>query len=224
MKVLVYVEGPGDRSSLEKLFRPVMEQGRKSGVGFSFIPMKGKAALLKEVGVKAANILRSNPKDYVFALPDLYPMAEYDQSEMRHRSFEELKALLMGRFRKEADKEGLSDDVRAHYRVHCLKHDLEVLLLGVPDVLRERLNKTSERIEKSWRKPVEEQNDKKPPKYVVSELFKKYCRRSYNETTDAPWILERAVPRLQELCAACPQNFRPLFIELDRLSKGEPLD
>jgi hypothetical protein len=222
VRVLVYVEGPGDRISLEKLFRACIDQGRKEGVGISFIPMKGKSQLLTDVGPKAANHLKDNPSDYVFALPDLYPMSDYDGSELQHRSFEQLKALLLDRFLREAERKKLPDAVRSHYRVHCLKHDLEVLLLGAPEVLRQRLNKTTDRIEKNWRKPVEDQNDRKPPKEVVKELFTRYCKRSYNETTDAPWILERARP--QDLCSACSQNFQPLFSELDRLSQGAPLD
>jgi hypothetical protein len=220
VRVLIYVEGPGDKVALASLFRTVIDQANKSRVGVSFHPMKGKSEILKDLGWKAANHLKSNPEDYVFALPDLYPMAEYDRTEVPHRSFEQLKAHLLERFRKEADRFGLPDSVRSHYRVHCLKHDLEVLLLGAPEALRQRL-KTEEGIEKNWRRPVEDQNDKEPPKRVVERLFMKYRKQRYSETTDAPWILEKASPR--ELCSACPQHFRPLFTELDRLSKREPL-
>jgi hypothetical protein len=221
VKVLVYVEGPGDKIALGALCRMVIDQGSKSRVGISFHSMNGKSEILKELGLKAANHLKSNPEDYIFALPDLYPMAEYDGTEVAHRSFEQLKAHLTGRFLKAADRFGLPDAVRSHYRVHCLKHDLEVLLLGTPDVLRQRL-KTEDGLEKKWRKPVEDQNDKDPPKMVVKGLFKKYRKQPYDAKIDAPWILERASTR--DLCTACPQNFRPFFTELDRLSKGESLE
>lgn len=223
MRVLVYVEGPGDKVALGSLFRTIIDQGNKSRVGISFHPMRGKSEILKQLGLKAANHLKSNPEDYIFALPDLYPMAEYDHTEFPHRSFEQLKGHLVERFHKQADQFQLAEEVRSHYRVHCLKHDLEVLLLGTPEVLRQRL-KTEDGIEKNWRRPVEDQNDKEPPKRVVERLFMKYRKHRYSETTDAPWILERAVPRIRELCDACPQHFRPLFTELDRLSRGEPLD
>ncbi len=221
MKVLVYVEGPGDRASLEKLFRATLAQARESKVSITFFPCGGKDWILQRLGRTAAIHLKSHPGDYVFALPDLYPMAKYARTKEAHPSFEQLKALLLGRFHNEAEQVGLPEEVRSHYRVHCLKHDLEVLLLGSPELLRQRL-KTDEKIEKNWRKPVEDQNDTEPPKRVVEQLFSKYQKRRYIETTDAPWILERAFPR--ELCGACPQNFKPLFTELDRLSRGEALE
>ena len=218
MRVLVYVEGPGDRVSLEKLFRATLEQGRKEKVSISFLPQGGKDWILQKLGWTAANHLKSNPADYVFALPDLYPMGKYDRTPEAHRSFEQLKKMLEDRFHQEADRLSLPVESRSHYRVHCLKHDLQVLLLAAPEVLRQRL-KTTEGIEKNWRKPPEAQNDNEPPKRVVERLFLKYQKRRYTETTDAPWILERATPK--ELCGTCPQNFKPLFTELDRLSRGE---
>jgi hypothetical protein len=220
VRVLVYVEGPGDRASLEALFRATLEQGRKEKISISFLPQGGKDWILQKLGWTAANHLKSNPSDYVFALPDLYPMAQYDRTPEAHRSVEQLKKVLGDRFHQQADRFDLSAEVRSHYRVHCLKHDLEVLLLGAPDALRRRL-KTDEKIEKNWRKPAEDQNDNEPPKRVVERLFMKYLKRGYIETTDAPWILERASS--EGLCAACPQNFKPLFTELDRLSRGEAL-
>jgi hypothetical protein len=221
VRVLVYVEGPGDRASLEKLFRATLAQARESKVSITFHPCGGKDWILQGLGRTAASHLKSSPDDYVFALPDLYPMAKYARTKEAHPSFEQLQALLLGRFHNEAERFGLPEAVRSHYRVHCLKHDLEVLLLGSPDLLRQRL-KTDEKIEKNWRKPVEDQNDTEPPKRVVEQLFSKYPKRRYIKTTDAPWILERASPK--DLCVACPQNFKPLFTELDRLSRGEALD
>jgi Domain of unknown function (DUF4276) len=221
LKVRVYVEGRGDSASLANVFRAITAQGRKSKISITFHHCGGKAWLLQHMGRTAAKALADEPDDYIFALPDLYPMAEYARTENAHRSFEQLKALLVKRFHEEADRLGLSDTVRLHYRVHCLKHDLEVLLLGAPDALRKRLG-TTDNIENNWRRPPENQNDHDPPKRVVERLFMKYLKRSYIETTDAPWVLERASP--QDLCGSCPQNFKPLFTELDRLSRGERLD
>ncbi len=218
MKVLVYVEGPGDRIALDALFRSLSAKGRESRVGLSSIHLGGKDRILDQLGWKAANHLNDYPEDYIFALPDLYPMAKYARTAP-HSSFEELKALLLKRFGEAADRFGLPGAVRSHYRVHCLKHDLEALLLGAPDVLRRRLG-TRDGIEKSWRKPPEDQNDNTPPKEVVKGLFRKYRKKTpYTETTDAPWILGQA--SAEELCRTCPQSFRPLHTELSRLMHGE---
>ncbi len=222
MNVLVYVEGPSDRAGLEALLRDLIGRGRKSGVGISFYPRGGKGWILQELGRTAARHLKSRAEDYVFALPDLYPMAQYEHTGDRHRSPQELHVLLRRRFSEAADEIGLPEQVRSHYRPHCLKHDMEALLLGAPELLKQRLG-TRDAIEKSWRKPVEEQNDREPPTRVVEQLFLKYRKRqAYIESADAPWVLGRANP--QDLCKACPQSFLPFFNELSRLVDSGRLD
>ena len=221
MKVLVYVEGPSDRISLEKLLKPVIESGRGNQVGISFLPQQGKDAILKHCGLKAAEHLGEYPDDWVFALPDLHPMARYDGGEFEHRTFDALKQVLRNRFESRANKLGLSQEVRYHFRVHCLKHDLEALLLAVPDTLRERLG-TKDALKGRWRLPVEDQNGDKPPKRIVEELFSQYRKRAgYSEATDAPWILERA--SLDTVLSGCKQRFVPFVTELKSLAAEKRL-
>jgi Domain of unknown function (DUF4276) len=218
LKVVVYVEGPSDQKALESLLKPVIDRGRSNGIGISFSPQGGKAPILHKVPARAADILKQSHGDWVFALPDLYPMASYDTTPHPHRSFAELVALLEGRFMSRADKIDLPQEVRRHFRVHCLKHDLEALLLAAPDELRERL-KTKDSLRGRFRTPVEDQNDDKPPKYVVAELFRKYRRKpDYIDTVDAVWILGRA--SLPAIEAACPQRFAPFVRELRALADG----
>lgn len=212
MKVLVYVEGPSDRDALSAVLRSIIDAGRRNRVGVSFHPQGGKAALLDDVPRKAADHLADHPDDLVIALPDLYPMATYADTRNAHGSFEDLQNLLLNRFAQRAGKVGLPDNVRVRFRVHCLKHDLEALLLAARDQLRERLE-TSDELSRAWRNPVEDQNDHKPPKRVVVDLFDKYRKKpGYVDTVDAPWILERA--SLPALEAACPQRFAPFVREL----------
>ena len=212
MKVLVYVEGPADRAGLEALLRPLIEAGHARGVGISFHPQHGKGAVLGDVPRRAADHLADRPEDLVIALPDLYPMARYADTPNAHSSFNELKSLLHARFDDRADKLKLAETTRKRFRVHCLKHDLEALLLAAPDELRRRLG-TSDQLKKAWRKPVEDQDDGRPPKHVVGDLFKKYRKKpGYVDTTDAPWILGRA--DLKAVESACPQQFRPFVQEL----------
>jgi len=212
VKVIVYVEGPSDKAALEALLKPIIDEGRRNGRGISFSPQGGKAPILNDVPRKAAEHLKQNPEDWVFALPDLYPMAYYDGGPHAHRSFAELSKVLLESFEKQAGKRDLSPEVRAHFRVHCLKHDLESLILAAPDALRTRL-KTKDKLQGRWRIPVEDQNDKKPPKRVVEALFEKYREKpKYVDTIDAVWILGRAA--LSDVESGCPQNFAPFVDEL----------
>jgi hypothetical protein len=186
--------------------------GRGRGVGITFHPQHGKDAVLDKVPRKAADHLADKPEDLVIALPDLYPMSRYAGTHNAHSSFGELESLLRRRFEDRATVLKLSEDARRRFRVHCLKHDLEALLLAAPDELRARLG-TSDSLEGSWRRPVEDQDDERPPKRVVEELFKKYRKKpGYVDTSDAPWILGRV--DLASIEKACPQRFGPLVKDL----------
>jgi hypothetical protein len=205
LRVLVYVEGPADRASLERLLQPVISSSRENRVSLRFIVLGNKSAILNGSPRKAAGHLSEHPGDWVFVLPDLYPMAQYDGTENEHRSPADLRSLLNRKFQKQADSIGVPSEARDHFRVHCLKHDLEALLLASTDQLRQRL-RTKDALKKRWRTPVEDQNDGMPPKRVVEALFSKYRpEESYVDTIDAPWILERA--NLQVVIERCPQCF-----------------
>ncbi len=218
MRVIVYVEGPSDQKAMQALLKPIIETGRANKVGLSFLPLGGKGPILNDVPRKAARHLRQNPDDWVFAVPDLYPMVAEEKSLHRHRSFTELAALLQKRFAAHAEELAVPETARGHFRVHCFKHDLEALVLAAPEQLKQRL-KTTDALRGRWRLPVEEQNDEQPPKYVVVELFRHYRKKTdYNDTTDAPWILERA--SLAEIERACAHNFGPFVGELRALSEN----
>lgn len=218
MKILVYVEGPSDRAGLSAALRSVIEAGQGKRVGISFHPQEGKDRLLADVPRRAADHLCENPRDLVVALPDLYPMSRYADTPNAHSSFADLEGLLRQRFERQANRVGLPAEARTRFRVHCLKHDLEVLLLAAPDQLRARL-RTSDALSDVWRKPVEDQNDDTPPKRVVEALFSKHRKKpGYVDTTDAPWILGRT--DLSALEQACPQRFAPLVMELRAACTG----
>jgi hypothetical protein len=217
VKVIVYVEGPSDKDALQALLEPIIDAASRRKIGINFLPQHGKAPILREVPRKAARHLHMNREDWVFALPDLYPMAYYG-----HRSFTEMSQSLQDRFREHANEIQLVAAVRSRFRVHCLKHDLEALLLAVPDVLRKRLG-TTDALKSGWRQPVEDQNDDKPPKRVVEELFKKYRKKpGYVDTSDALWILRKAP--LEDVEAACPQRFAPFVRELRAIAEERDPD
>lgn len=212
MKVVVYVEGTSDKSGLQALLKPIIGEASRRKIGISFSPQEGKAAILDSVPGTAARHLLKHREDWVFALPDLYPMAYYG-----HGSFAEMSRSLRDRFREHAAQIQLPEADHRRFRVHCLKHDLESLILAAPDVLRRRLG-TQDALRGAWRQPVEDQNDRKPPKYVVQELFKKYRKKPGYEPSDTTWILSKA--RLEEVEAACPQHFAPFLRELRAIADG----
>lgn len=222
MKVLVYVEGPSDRAGMEQLFAGIVTQGRGQGIGISFHAVGGKARILDTVPVKAAKYLREHPADWVIAVPDLYPMRTYDGTQNAHGSARALRDLLEQYFARAADRHQVPEQARAHFRAFCFQHDVEALALAARDALAQRLG-TRERIESQWRKPVETQNDDQPPKKVIEALFRKYRKKSkYIDTTDLPWILERA--DLRALERACPGEFAPFARLLRELAARGDVD
>ncbi len=211
MKVRIYVEGTSEREALRRLLAPIVVDHGQPGVTVQWFPQDGKAQILNRVPRMAADLLKDAPEDWVIALPDLHPMSPYRGTVNEHSSFAQLRALMERKFVARADEVGLRNVCRRRFRVHCLKHDLEALVLAAPDALRDRLG-TPHRLEEGWRRPVETQNGERPPKYVVDGLFKQYRSRAYEETQDAPWILDRA--NLGDVERACPQQFAPFVAEL----------
>ncbi|MFP5500952.1 MAG: DUF4276 family protein [Candidatus Sericytochromatia bacterium] len=217
MKILIYVEGVSDRAGLSALLEPIMAASKQRRVGIQFLPLNSKVAILNDGPRKAAAHLSDNPGDWVVLLPDLYPMAEFDGTPNQHKSFTDLEQILVSRFRAHADRLGIKTSVRSRFRVHCLKYDLEALVLASVEPLRQRLG-TRDALTSQWTLPVENQNDNRPPKRVVESLFARYRKRpGYTEATDAPWILQRA--SLAEVIAACPQHFAPFASELKAIAE-----
>ena len=92
------------------------------------------------------------------------------------------------------------------------------VIVYVEDELRQRL-KTTDAFKGRWRSTIEDQNDNKPPKRVVEDLFRQYRKKpDYVDTSDAVWILERA--SLEKIEAACWQRFAPFVRELRGIAGG----
>jgi hypothetical protein len=67
-QVFVYVEGPSDQLSMEKLLADVIEEGLKLGNAVGFYPLGGKELLLKKGPLRALNIVRNKPQGFVRAV------------------------------------------------------------------------------------------------------------------------------------------------------------
>ncbi len=212
-QVYVYVEGPSDTAAMEELLRTLIEQKRQSGVSITFLeapPGDKKARLLTRVPQQAAFMVKNNPHAIVVIVPDLYPF----NKAFTHSSASELKAGIREEFEQWLNRLGLGDDVRYQERfgVFCFKHDLEALVLAAEEALALRLEVAT--IKPTWTIPVEDQNNVRPPKTIVEEMFRNH-NTQYRETSDAPLIL--GLSDYKKLASACPQEFKPLVDFLEAL-------
>lgn len=220
MRVCVYVEGPSDKTAMEALLRPLIEQQRQAGIAIDFFETPAgdrKTSVLTKVPQKAVSILANDPGTLVVALPDLYP----SNKAFPHQTAAELTAGIQRNFEAALQARGLAGDVRIQERlkVFCFKHDLETLLLAAQHELANRLGVKS--IAVTWRVPVEDQNQENPPKRIVESLFAERGKR-YRDTVDAPIILGAC--QYQDIADRCPQCFRPFveFLAGLRLSSSPP--
>lgn len=213
MRVCVYVEGPSDQYALEALLAPLLERMHQRGVAVNFFQSPEgdrKKTLLTKVPVKAANALLNDPESVVVVVPDLYPM----NRGFPHGTFDELRAGVLGCFRRALADKGAADDARLEDRFHvfCFKHDMEALVLACTESLARRLGCRS--LAPTWALPVEDQDQGKPPKRVVEELFHHHGKR-YRDTADAPVILRGQA--YTAIANACPQCFKPFVDWLESL-------
>jgi len=204
-ETFVYLEGSSDKLGLEKLLAGPLAAASRKGNAFFYFELGGKKPLLNKGPGKAIAILRNRPKSRVFLVPDLYP----PNTPFDHKTFEQLKAEIEIRFQSTIKREKLDARLAERFKVHCFKYDLEVLLLASEQPLLHRLGTAA--FAEKWKKPVEDQDHDHPPKRIVEKLFKN-AGRSYRDTADVPWMLERA--SLDDLKVRCPQRFGPFVEEL----------
>ena len=204
MKVWVYVEGQSDVRALEAMWAEWKRNLRKKGWGVKIIPLENKAKFLKNIGYRAVEKLRRESTDFAIGLPDLYPNREYANTKHKHDSLEELRDVQMRLVRQELNSQGIRGvEVESHMRRFygaAFKHDMEVLLLAAVSQLQSRLKIPQK--PRGWRNPPEEQNQDKPPKIIVQDLFRRHRRKSYSENVDSPAILRNA--DLGQIAKQCP--------------------
>lgn len=203
-RVLVYVEGPSDKAALETLLAPLLRDLSQRGVAvniFGEATGDRKKAVLLKVPDKAVNILHSQPRSIVVAMPDLYPK----NRGFPHETWKELQDGMLESFRAAVKRKKLKKgaELESRFKVFCFKHDLEALLLASFDSLRARLQ--TPKLKRTWSLPVEDVNHDRPPKRIVEELFQG-CGHRYKDTVDAPMIL--AGSHYAAVADECPQCFK----------------
>jgi hypothetical protein len=216
MKVWVFVEGESDRIALNTLWASWRTELLKKGWGIQIHPLDDKSRYFRKIGHRAAEKVVNNDHDLVVGLPDLYPNAEYSYTEFKHADLPELKAVQTRLVQNALLTVFLLSPTNAQARLarffpSALKHDLEALLLAAVDELRQTLG-TEETLGK-WRHPVEDQNQQKPPKYVVEELFRTKKGRCYRDTVHARAVLEKVTDIKKLLFSNSGQLECPVFKE-----------
>jgi hypothetical protein len=216
MKVWIYVEGQADQSALGTLWAGWKSKLSQSGWGIQILPLSDKSRFFRNIGPHAAEKLANNGNDLVVGLPDLYPNATYSSTEYRHTNLPELKntqsKLVRGSL---VSAFGLSDasadDAMIRFYPSALKHDLEMLLLAAVVHLRSVLD-TSDTLG-NWRHPVEEQNQNRPPKRIVEELFYAKRKIQYRDTVHASGVLRKVTDIKELLYSGSRQLECPAFKE-----------
>ncbi len=216
MKVWVFVEGESDRIALNSLWASWQTRLDTKGWGIQIHPLDDKSRYFRKIGHRAAEKMVNDDRDLVVGLPDLYPNGAYSHTEFKHGDLSELKSVQTRLVRNALQKVfNLSlkneESTMARFFPSALKHDLEALLLAAVDELRQVLG-TRETLGK-WRHPVEDQNQQKPPKYVVEELFRTKKSRSYRDTIHAKVVLEKVSDIKKLLFSTSGQLECPVFKE-----------
>lgn len=217
MKVWVFVEGESDRIALNALWASWQTRLGKSGWGIQIHPLEDKSRYFRKIGHRAAEKMVNDDQDLVVGLPDLYPNAEYSHTDFKHADLSELKAvqtrLVRGALQTVFNLPPKSVEATlARFCPSALKHDLEVLLLAAVGELRQVLG-TTEKLENNWRHPVEDQNQQKPPKYVVEDLFRTKKKCCYRDTRHAKAVLEKVTDIKKILVSSSGQLECPVFKE-----------
>ena len=195
MRIFIFVEGPSDKGALATLFEPYRRQLRDRSRALAFVDLKNKGNFLSKIGPRAAQKLAEDAEDCVAALPDLYPNRDYANTRYAHANFPELQEVLTREVREalaaspfRMASRSLSLALSRFYPC-ALKHDLEMLLLAawrrLGEHVRHRVNPSE------WIHPVEDQDQNRPPKRIVEEIFLTRTRRAYRDTRDAPAVLRR---------------------------------
>ena len=200
MKVWVYVEGKSDKEALSVLWKEWKQKLGSKSWQIQCIPLKGKSRFFRSVGPRAAARLLQDKDDLVVGLPDLYPNREYANTEYGHKNLQELKVdvqrQLVKRSLLQQDNLAEVSSLMSRFYASALKHDMEMLLLAALNhPLRSQRRKNDASV--SWRFPPEEQNQNRPPKKLVEELFLTTRKRSYRAIADSFAILsETTLPNV----------------------------
>ncbi len=202
MKVWIFVEGRSDVQALSALWSGWRQKLGEKGWGIQLIFLENKSNYFKKIGPRIIEKLVHDKRDLVVGLPDLYPNQNYANTEYKHNNLRELQGVQERLVNQSLLQKVRRTDINsymARFYASALKHDLEVLILAATSQLQSRLGMQNR--PSGWRRP-EDQNQDKPPKKIVEELFRRHLKRPYREISDSDAILRNA--DLREVAEQCP--------------------
>jgi hypothetical protein len=216
VKVCVFVEGVSDRLALLALWTDWRDRLRTNGWGIQIYSLENKCNFFSKIGHRAAEKLVGSANDIVIGLPDFYPNTNFEETKYRHPDVKELRSVQERLIKENLESVYHVTDVKGYmerFLGSALKHDLEMLLLAAINQLRGML-RTANKLEDNWRHPIEDQNQMKPPKRVVEELFLQYRGRKYRDTRDAGAVLEQVTNIRDILISKAGLLECPIFKEM----------
>jgi len=210
VKVWFYVEGQSDVNALLALFANWCDRMRNKGWGIQVIPLRNKSEYFRKLGARAAEKLLADQGDLVVGLPDYYPNLPYRGGQFQHDTFDALIQLQERLLAQTLQRQSAGNSpFMSRFHASALKHDLEMLLLAAEDPLIARLGQGVNLAR--WKRPVEDQNQKDPPKRVIEGLFFEKTGRAYRDTIDAPAVLGRVANMKTLLFNSSGQPQCPVF-------------
>jgi hypothetical protein len=184
-RIKIYVEGPTDKAGLEALLSDLIVSAMNCQVEIKIIhPNSGdrQKELIFNYPAKALSILRNNPHEVVFIIPDLYPMNRFGQ---HYNTPEELHALIKNQVKIDDSR------IKNRLHIHCFVHEFEAILMASDIPHKESYPKYN------WAEP-EKQNGKFPPKQIITQLYPEY-----DGPSDAPALLKK-YGSIEMISKKCP--------------------
>ena len=203
MKVWIFVEGKSDVEALSALWSDWKDKLKGKEWGIQLITLENKSNYFKKIGPRVTEKLLHDTRDLVVGLPDLYPNREYANTDYKHDNLKQLQDVQTQLVKQNLQQQVRRTEVDSHmarFYASALKHDLEVLLLAATSQLQSRLKMRNR--PSGWRRPPEDQNQNRPPKKIVEELFRRHLKRAYRQISDSDAILRNA--DLREVAEQCP--------------------
>ena len=203
MTIYIHVEGQTEVDALPLLLAHLYASRRIKRP----VSLHG-SRFLRAIGEAAAEVLSGRPDAHVFACPDLAPKDSFRATPWAYETYEELQAVLRREVRRELRERLGARAVAAatsRFHAHPFRHDFEVLLLALPERLKQYLKTDSDVTRHYNARRPEDQDFERYPKRVMNALCNQFLRRRYDPVVDARRFFGNATAEdVHRIGALCP--------------------